>query len=102
MTQYAVAWRNEGEPVQSGRLDVEARAVRFEGGRHRSGRLAVTRVLYRDLLEVEMAPVAKRVQARPTIELRGRHGSIYVAPVGAALARELLGSLQLHLHAEAS
>lgn len=99
MSQYAVAWRDQGGSVQTGRLDVNAQAVRLEGGGHRSGRLAVTRVLFRDLLRVDMAPTSERIHGRPSVELRSRHGSVYVAPVGAGLARELLQVLQHRLTA---
>jgi hypothetical protein len=49
-----------------------------------------------------MAPPDKRVQGRPTVELRSRHGSVYVAPVGAGLARELVALLQRRLEPLAS
>jgi hypothetical protein len=102
MSHYATAWRNEDGQVQTGRLDMKARAVQFEGGRHRSGRLAVMQLLYRDILDAEMAPTERRVQGRPTVELRSRHGSVYVAPVGAGLARELVALLQRRLELRAS
>jgi hypothetical protein len=102
MSHYAVAWRNDHGQVQTGRLDVKAGGVRFEGGRHRSGRLAVLQLLYRDLFDAEMAPTERRVQGRPTVELRSRHGSVYVAPVGAGLARELVALLQRRLESSAS
>jgi hypothetical protein len=102
MSHYATAWRSEDGEVQTGRLDLKARAVRFESGRHRSGRLAVLQLLYTDLLDAEMAPTEKRVQGRPTVEIRSRHGSIYVAPVGAGLARELVALLQRRLEPRAS
>lgn len=102
MAQYAVAWQDDDGLVQTGRLDVNPLDLRLEGGRHRSGRLAMKQVLYRDLTDVGMAPMKKRVQDRPTTELRTRHGCIYVAPVGAGVARELLELLQRRLDTEAS
>lgn len=95
MAHYAVAWRTDGGPIQAGRLDVGMKGVRLEGGLHRSGQLSTRRLLYRDVMEAKMAPRGKRLRHRPTIQLRGENESLYIAPLGAGLAREILGAVQL-------
>jgi hypothetical protein len=97
MAHYAVAWQTEHEPTQAGRLDVGRKGIRLVGGRHRAGRLSGRRLLYRDVLEAKMASTEKRLRHRPTIQVRSGNGSLYIAPLAAGLAREILHVLQLRV-----
>ena len=94
MTHYAVAWQTECGPIQAGRLDLGMNGIRLEGGRHSTGRLSTRRLLYRDVTEAKMSPTNSRLGHRPTIQVRGENESLYIAPLGAGLVREILGALQ--------
>ena len=94
MSRYAVTWRDQTDSVRSGRLEVGPSALRLESGSHRTGRVSVLKVLYRDVLKADMAAPAGRVGGRPTVALTLRNGSLAIAPTGAGLAREVLGLLQ--------
>jgi hypothetical protein len=102
MTRYAVAWRDETEAVQTGRLDLDSSGIRLEGGRHRSGRLSMRRVVYRDLVDASMAPTPERVGRLPTIVLRGHNGSLFIAPLAAGSTRELLQLVKQGVESEAA
>jgi hypothetical protein len=97
MAEYPVAWQTDGGPARSGRLNVGTSGIRLEGGRHRVGRLSARRVLYEDIEEARMAPTDKRLSRRPTVQLRSRNGSLYIAPLGAGLALEILAALRLRI-----
>jgi hypothetical protein len=97
MTHYAVAWQTERGPIQAGRLDVERKGIRLEGGKHRAGLLSTRRLLYRDVKEARMAPTDRRLGRRPTIQLRCENESIYISPLSAALVREILRALQMRV-----
>jgi hypothetical protein len=95
MSTYAATWRDECGVVQSGRLELGQRALLLDGGRYRSGQRSALRVLYRDIVRVDMAPFGARLDDQPTIALTGTNRSLYLAPAGLGLAREILGLLQL-------
>jgi hypothetical protein len=94
MNRYPVSWRDETGILRSGRLELGSHGLQLESGSHRSGRISVLKVLYRDLLKAEMALSAARVGGRPTVALTTTNGILAIAPTGAALAREILGLLQ--------
>lgn len=94
MSDYAVAWREDAGAIRSGRLELAEKGLRLEGGSHRRGRASVRALRYRDLLKTEMAPSKERIGGRPTILVMSGSGSLYIAPTGAGLAREVLGLLQ--------
>jgi hypothetical protein len=94
MSAYAVTWRDGSGDIKSGSLELGETGFRLEAGSYRSGRRSVLRVLYQDIVHVEMAPRGSRLGHRPTIALEGAKRSLYLAPSGLGLAREVLGFLQ--------
>lgn len=94
MSAYAVTWRDGSGDIKSGSLELGETGFRLESGSYRSGRRSVLKMLYRDIEHVEMAPQAARLGHRPTIALEGATRSLYLAPSGVGLAREVLGLLQ--------
>jgi hypothetical protein len=49
MASYAVAWKESGDPIRMGKLDLAGEAIHLESGTHRDGRILVRHVPYRDL-----------------------------------------------------
>jgi hypothetical protein len=94
MIRYAVTWRDQTGNVRSGRLEVGSAGFRLESGSHRTGRVSVLRVLYRDVLKADMAAPSERVGGLPTVGLTLKNGLLAIAPPGAGLARELLAHLR--------
>jgi hypothetical protein len=94
MNRYPVSWRDETDIVRSGRLELGSHGIRLESGSHRRGGISVLKVLYREVLKVEMAASAARVGGRPTVAVTMKNGILAIAPTGAGLAREILWLMQ--------
>jgi hypothetical protein len=94
MTSYAVAWREDGDPVRMGKLELNGQAVHLESGTHRDGRMVARHIPYHDLRGAELAPVKQRIANRPTVTLTSAHGAVSLAPAGIGAAREVLRTLR--------
>jgi hypothetical protein len=98
MASYAVAWKENGDPVRMGKLELVGEAIHLECGTHRDGRILVRHIPYRDLRGAELVPVKGRIANRPTVAVTFSHGAISLAPAGIGAALEVLYALQ---HADA-
>jgi hypothetical protein len=97
VASYAVAWREDGDAVRSGKLEFPGGGIRLESGTHRDGHISVRHVAFQDVLGAEMAPVKQRIGDRPTIALTSVHGVVALAPAGVGVALEVLDVLRAGL-----
>jgi hypothetical protein len=98
-TTYAVVWREGGEPLASGRLEVRPRSVVLEGGRN--GQPVEREIAFENLLTIRVGRSREdRLDGQPSLVLERRTGqAIRVASVAqpgivSELAQRLIG-LQL-------
>ena len=76
MGSYAVTWREEKLPTYTGKLELGATWLRFEGG-STNGRSAVEMIRHRDIASVWIGRGREeRVQGRPVLLLERRSGGL--------------------------
>jgi hypothetical protein len=94
MLSYAVAWKENEDPVRMGKLELAGEAIHLEAGTHRDGRILVRHIPYRHLRGAELEPTGRRIANRPTVAVSFVHGVISLAPAGIGAALEVLHTLQ--------
>jgi hypothetical protein len=94
VVSYAVAWKENGDPVRMGKLELDGEAIHLETGTHRDGRILVRHISYGDLRGAELEPTGRRIANRATVAVSFAHGAISLAPAGIGAALEVLHTLQ--------
>jgi hypothetical protein len=90
MASYAVVWKEGGDSIRIGKLELEGEAIHLESGTHRDGRILVRHIPYRGLRGAELVPVGRRIADRPTVLVTFAHGAVSLAPAGIGAALEVL------------